>query len=99
MQSLSKNIKDLEHLLNSASISLDVIFISETRVVKDKTPVNSLNLINYSHEFCPIESSAGGTLLYIHNHLSYKPPNDLCIYKATELESSFIEISNLKRST
>ena len=38
------------------------------------------------------------TLLYIHNHLSYRPQNDLSIYKATELESSFIEISNPERS-
>ena len=96
--SLSKNIEDLEYLLNSASINFDVIAISETRIAKDKTPVNNLNLINYSHEFCPTESSVGGTLLHIRNHLSYKPRNDLCIYKATELESSFIEISNPKRS-
>ena len=97
-RSLSKNIEDLEYLLNSTSINFDVIAISETRIVKVKTPVNSLNLMNYSHEFCPTESSAGGTLLYIHNHLSYKPRNDLSIYKPTELESSFIEISNPKRS-
>ena len=96
--SLSKNIEDLEYLLNSTSINFDVIAISETRIVKGKTPVNSLNLMNYSHEFCPTESSAGGTLLYIHNHLSYKPRNDLSIYKPTELESTFIEISNPKRS-
>ena len=75
--SLSKNIEDLEYLLNSTSINFYVIAISETRIVKGKTPVNSLNLMNYSHEFCPIESSAGGTLLYIRNHLSYKPRNDL----------------------
>ena len=33
----------------------------------------------------PTESSAGGTLLYISNHLSYKSRSDLCIYKSTEL--------------
>ena len=64
--------------------------------MKGKTPVNSLNLINYSHEICP--TLAGGTLLYIYNHLSYKPRNGLCIYKGTELGLSFIEISNPKRS-
>ena len=95
---LSKNIEDLEYLLNSASIDFDVIAISETRIVKGKTLVSILNLMNYSHEFCPTESSSGGSLLYIHNHLSYKPRNDLSIYKTTELESSFIEISNPKRS-
>ena len=44
--------------------------------------------MNCSDEFSPTESSAGGTLLYIRNHLSYKPRNDLSIYKPTELESS-----------
>ena len=29
---------------------------------------------------------------------TYKPRNDLCIYEATEVELSFTEISNLKRS-
>ena len=55
--------------------------------------------MNHCHEFCPTESSAGGMLLYIRNHLLYKPRNDLSIYKPTELESSFIEISNPKRSS
>ena len=53
--------------------------------------------MNYSHEFCPTESSAEGMLLCIRNHLPYKPRNDLCIYKTMELESSFIEISSPKR--
>ena len=61
--SLSKNIEDLEYLLNSTSVNFDVIAISETRIVKGKTPVNRLNLMNYSYEFCPTESSAGDTLL------------------------------------
>ena len=60
--SLWKNNGDLEYPLNSTSINFGMA-ISETRIVKDKTPVNSLNLVNYSHEFCPTESSAGDTLL------------------------------------
>ena len=52
----------------------------------------------YSYESCPTESSAGGTLLYISNHLSYKPRNDLCIYNSTELQSTFIEILNTKKT-
>ena len=43
IQTLSKNIEDLEYLLNLASTHFDVIAISETRIVKGKTPVNSLN--------------------------------------------------------
>ena len=45
--SLSKNIGDLEYLLNSTSINFDVIAISETRIVKGKTSVNSLKLMNF----------------------------------------------------
>ena len=52
----------------------------------------------YSHESCLTESAAGGILLYISNNLSYKPKNDLCIYKSTKLESTFIEILNPKKT-
>ena len=41
--------------------------------------LNSINLKDYSYESWPIESSAGGTLLYITNHLSYILRNHLCI--------------------
>ena len=57
-----------------------------------------MNLNNYSFEFTPTETSAGGTLLYIANHLLYKCRNDLNIYKKNELESTFIEIVNSKKS-
>ena len=57
-----------------------------------------MNLNNYSFEFTPTETSAGGTLLYIANNLSYKCRNDLNIYEKNELESTFIEIVNPKKS-
>ena len=94
--SLTKNIEDLELLLDSNQICFDVIAITETRILKSKFPVTDINLTNYSYEYCPTESSAGGTMLYIGNHLSYKPRNDLCIYKTAELESTFIELINTK---
>ena len=49
----------------------------------------------YSHESC---STAGGTLLYTSNNLSYKPRNDLCVYRPTDLESTFIEILSPKKT-
>ena len=49
-------------------------------------------------KFTPTKTSAGGTLLYIANHLSYKCCNDLNIYKKSELESKFIEIVNPRKS-
>ena len=45
-----------------------------------------------------MEANAGGTLIYIRNHLSYKTKNDLKIYKSFELESTFIEICNTKKT-
>ena len=72
----------------------DIIVTSERRIIKQVSLLNNLNLNNYLFQFTPIETSAGGTLLYIANHLSYKCHNDLNIYKKNELESTFIEIGN-----
>ena len=52
---------------------------------------------NYSYESCPTESSTCRTLLYINNHLPYKPRINLCIYKSTELDLTFIKILNPKK--
>ena len=70
--SLNKNFDDLQHLLNCTKNFFDTIAISETRITKQVSLLNNLNLNNYSFEFTPTETSAGGTLLYIANHLSYK---------------------------
>ena len=95
--SLPKNTEELKCLLDKAKIDSDVIGISESRIKKDKSAINSINLKGYSHESCPTESAAGGILLYISNNLSYKPRNHLCVYKSTELESTFIKILNPKK--
>ena len=71
----------------------DIIEITETRITKQVSLLNNLNLNNYSSEFTPTETSAGGNLLYTANHLSYKCRNDFNIYKKNELESTFIEIA------
>ena len=76
----------------------DIKAISETRIAKQVSLSNNLNLNNFSFEFTPTETSADGTLLYIANHLSYKCRNDLNIYKKNELESTFIETVNPKKS-
>ena len=65
---LTKSIEDLELLLDSTQISF-VIAITETRILKNKFPVIGINLTNYSYEYCPTESSARGTMLYIGNHV------------------------------
>jgi len=80
------------------SFEFDVLGITETRIIKNKTPTSNLNINNFSFEHTPTESSAGGAMLYISNKLSYKPRNDLNIYKPLELESIFVEIINPKKS-
>ena len=81
--SLNKNFEDLQYLLSCTKIILTGV--SETRVTKQLSLFNNLNLNNYSYEFTPTETTAGGTLLYIANHLSYKCCNDLNTYKKNEL--------------
>ena len=71
---------------------------SETRITKPVSLLNNLNLNNYSFEFTPTKTSAGGTLLYIASHLSYKCRSDLNIYKKNDLESTFIEIVSPRKS-
>ena len=39
-------------------------------MTKQVSLLNNLNLNNYSFEFTPNETSGGGALLYIANHLS-----------------------------
>ena len=88
--SLNKNFDDLQHLLSCTKIFFDIVAVSETRITKNVFLLNNLNLNNYFYELTPTETFA--------NHLSYKCCNDLNIYKKNELESTFIEIVNPKKS-
>ena len=67
--SFNKNFDDLQHLLSCTKTKFDIIAISETRITRQVSLLNNLNLNNYSFEFTLTETSAGGTLLYIANHL------------------------------
>ena len=91
--SFNKNFDELQDFLSRTKIKFDIIAISETRITKQVSLLN-----NYSFEFIPVETSAGGTFLYIANHLSHKCRDDLNIYKRNELESIFIEIANTNKS-
>ena len=83
--SLNKNFDDLQYLLSCTKTKFDIIAISETRITKQVSLSNNLNLNKYSSEFTPAETSAGGTRLYIANHLLY-------IYIIYHLSSSIIII-------
>ena len=95
---LNKNSNELEHLLSCTNKNFDVIAISETRITENIFLANNLTMNNFSYEFTRTKSSAGGTLLYVANHL-YRPCLDLNIYKSNELDSTFIEILNPKKLT
>ena len=92
--SLSKNFDDLEYLLKTTNMNFDIIAISETRITKNINNIlPNINLNNYAFEFTPTESSAGGTLIYVVDHLAYKPRTDLQIYQKCDLESTFLIIN------
>ena len=59
--------------------------VSETIITKQISLTTNINLKNYTIGFIPTESSAGGTLLYIASHLSYKSRPELNISKANQL--------------
>ena len=62
MHVLSIKLDDLQHLSCIKYIFFDIIEISETRITKQVSLLNNLNLNNYSFEFTPTETSVG-TLL------------------------------------
>ena len=45
-----------------------------------------------------MKANTGGTLIYVSDHVSFKPKNDLTICKPSELESTFIEICIPKKT-
>ena len=90
-------MKTLEYLLKATNKTLDVIAISESRILKDTNLSKNINIYNYPAKLTSTESHTGETLLYINNKLYYKFRQDLCIYKSSKLESTFIEIINPKK--
>ena len=46
--SLSTYFEDLEYLLDSTNFNFDAIAIIETRITKNKAPINNIDLKNYS---------------------------------------------------
>ena len=78
----------------TSEAKFSVIGIAESRLNKDKAPLNKINLQNYNIQHTPTESNKEGSLPYISTDLSYKTRNDLRMYKSKELESFFIEIIN-----
>ena len=50
---LNKSFDELQHLLNCTKIVFYITAISETRITKETSLLNKLNLNKYSFEFTP----------------------------------------------
>ena len=69
-----------------------------TKIFILTSATSNVTLSIYFFESSPTESTAIGTMLYIFNRLSYEPGIDINIYRKNQLESTFIEIINSKKS-
>ena len=78
--------------LNLANHKFDIICISESRISVKHPQTTNIDLPGFKMEQTPTEPSAGGTLIYISQDLSYKSRKDLQIYFPKELESTFVEL-------
>ena len=96
--SLNKSFEWLQNLLQSTNIQFDVIAITETRITKNTSVTQNIEVSIYSFEHNPIESFAGDTRLHITNHLSYNTRSDLNVYKKIKLESTFVQMMNPEKS-
>ena len=94
ISSLSHNFDEFHALLKQINVKLQVIGITESRLIKNKTRLSNIDLNGYSIEHTPTEANCGGALLYINSSLNYLKRNDLTQYKKKELEFVFIEIIN-----
>ena len=98
--SLTYNIDQLHTLLSEININSDLIGITESWLEKDTTRTTNIDIKGYTFEHTPTETSCGGSLLYKKDTLKYICRKDLQIYKAAELESTFIELlSSSKKNT
>ena len=80
ISSLTKHFDELQTLLSLLDVNFSVIGITETKFLKNTQPSVNFSLENYSTEHTPTELAAGGAILYISNHLTYKPRKDQTKY-------------------
>ena len=98
--SLAKHIDNLRCLLNELKSNFKVLAITETRITSTTFNLHNFEIPGYSFISNKTDSSAGGTALYISSSLNFNVRNDLSdiSYLKNLLESSFIEIENLKQT-
>ena len=96
ISSFPYNFDQLETLLTTLKVKLDILGITESRLKTGKQPINNIDLKGYVVESTPTDASCGGAVLYINKNINYKLKKDLKIHKSKEVETSFIEIINKK---
>ena len=95
--SLNKFFDNLQHLLSCTNKNFDVITITEIKITKSTSLTNNITMNNFLFLFLPYWIFNSGTLLYIADHLLYKPGLDLNVCKSNKLEPTFIEALNPKK--
>ena len=99
IRSIVKHIDEFRVILAMLEFKFDIICISESKILKDYDPKIDINIDGYQSPVgTPTESAKGGVLIYVKNGITFKPRNDLALYKKKELESFFIEIINPKET-
>ena len=99
IHSIELHIEEFRIVLQMIDFKFDIICISESKILIDRAPLTDISIDGYEFPLStPTESSKGGVLIYVKKGIKAKPRPDLSIYKATELESLFIEIINPKES-
>ena len=92
--SLGAHKDEFEDMLSILDLNLDIMGLTETRIIKGHTPIYETSIDGYKEYHTPAESTTGGTVLYINENFDSKPRKDLekKLYVSKKLESSFAEI-------
>ena len=80
LTNIGRYLTDTENQFYKISVLLVKYRLYRLNIGSPRFLPSNLSLNNYSMEFT--QTSTGGTLLYIANHLSHKSCNDLNIYKS-----------------
>ena len=98
ISSLPFHFEEFSTLLSTYKLPVDLLGITESRLRINKLPLKPIQLPGYNFESTPTESTKGGTAIYIKKTLNYKLRKDLIIYKPNQLESTFIEVIQIKKT-
>ena len=89
---VNNNLGEHEHLLKHSNKVFDLVPVCETRITNKTSITFNINLKNHFFGYTHTKSTAGGTPLYIANHLFCKPNTHHNLHKRNHLESAFIKL-------